>query len=273
MAKAGYNFPMHHPQGSGGFVQRVLGENIHGGLYNGTKYRIKATAEPAACLPESPEISAGTLRKHFCHRLGKSPGAWRSDGAKGSGRSIDSYHMFEEMNKCKHLFTRFGGHKLAAGLSLEKENIELFRKSINECCTLTENDLYEKVSIDMQLPFACITEKFVEELSLLEPFGKSNAKPVFAERNVEILSAKRIGKNQNMLKMQVKDQSGTCIDALYFGDAEEFLNRVSEKYGNIQTQNLFRGKGDRVCMSFTYYPGINEYMGNKTPQIIITHYQ
>lgn len=195
------------------------------------------------------------------------------ESAKGSGRSIDAYHMFEEMNKYKYLFTKFGGHKLAAGLSLEKENIEKFRRKANELCTLTENDLYEKVSIDMQLPFSCITEKFVEELSLLEPFGKSNTKPVFAEKNVEILSAKRIGKSQNMLKMQVQDSVGTRIEALYFGDAESFLNRVSEKYGTIQTQNLFRGKGNGVRMSFTYYPGINEYMGNKTPQIIITHYQ
>lgn len=195
------------------------------------------------------------------------------DGAKGSGRSIDSYHMYEEMNKCKHLFTKFGGHKLAAGLSLEKDNIERFRREANQFCTLTENDLYEKVSIDMQLPFSCITENFVEELSLLEPFGKSNTKPVFAEKNVEILSAKRIGKNQNMLKMQVRDSAGTSIDALYFGDAESFLNKVSEKYGTIQTQDLFRGKGNGVRMSFTYYPGINAYMGNKVPQIIITHYQ
>ena len=226
-------------------------------------------------LPDCHESLAGIVAGRIRERYYKPVFVLTDseDGAKGSGRSIDSYHMFEEMNKCKDLFTKFGGHKLAAGLSLEKDNIELFRRAINEACMLTENDLYEKVSIDMQLPFACVTEKFVEELSLLEPFGKSNIKPVFAERNVEILSAKRIGRSQNMLKMQVRDLAGTSIDALYFGDAEEFLNKVSEKYGNIQTQNLFRGKGRGVCMSFTYYPGINEYMGNKAPQIIITHYQ
>ena len=226
-------------------------------------------------LPDCHESLAGIVAGRIRERFYKPTYVLTDseDGAKGSGRSIDSYHMYEEMNKCSYLFTKFGGHKLAAGLSLDRENVEAFRKEANALCSLTEEDLYEKVSIDMQLPFCCITENFVEDLSLLEPFGKSNTKPVFAERNVEILSAKRIGKNQNMLKMLVKDSAGTAIDALYFGDAEKFLNAVSEKYGIIQTQNLFRGKGNGVRMSFTYYPGINEYMGNKTPQIIITHFQ
>lgn len=195
------------------------------------------------------------------------------DGAKGSGRSIDAYHMYEELNKCRQLFTKFGGHKLAAGLSLARENVEVFRQRINEVCELKEEDLYEKVSIDMQLPFSCITERFVEELTLLEPFGKGNTKPVFAEKDVEILMAKRIGKQQNMLRMQVRDAAGTRMDALYFGDADTFLNEVSKKYGTIQTENIFKGKAYGVRMSFTYYPGINEFRGNRSPQIIITHYQ
>lgn len=195
------------------------------------------------------------------------------EGAKGSGRSIEAYHMYDELNKCRQLFTKFGGHKLAAGLSLERENVEVFRKKINEVCELKDEDLYEKVSIDMQLPFSCITERFVEELSLLEPFGKGNTKPVFAEKDVEILTAKRIGKLQNMLRMQVKDSAGTRMDALYFGDADVFLNEVSKKYGTIQTQNIFKGKAYGIRMSFTYYPGINEFRGNRSPQIIITHYQ
>lgn len=226
-------------------------------------------------LPECHESLAGIVAGRIRERYYKPVYVLTDseDGVKGSGRSIEAYHMYEELNKCRHLFTKFGGHKLAAGLSLEKENVEEFRRMANEVCELTEADLYEKVSIDMQLPFFCVTESFVEELGLLEPFGKGNTKPVFAERNVEILSAKRIGKKQNMLKMQLQDSAGTRMEALYFGDADTFLDAVSQKYGNMQTQNLFRGKAYGVKMSFTYYPGINEYMGNKTPQIIITHFQ
>lgn len=226
-------------------------------------------------LPECHESLAGIVAGRVRERYYKPTYVLTDteDGAKGSGRSIDAYHMYEELNKCKQLFTRFGGHKLAAGLSLERKNVPEFRRMINELCELKDEDLYEKVSIDMQLPFSCITERFVEELSLLEPFGKGNTKPVFAEKDVEILNAKRIGKQQNMLRMQVKDGAGTLMDALYFGDADQFLNEVSKKYGTLQAQNLFKGKAYGVRMAFTYYPGINEFRGNRSPQIVITHYQ
>ena len=123
------------------------------------------------------------------------------------------------------------------------------------------------------MPFSCVTEKFIEELELLEPFGKGNPKPVFAEKNVEILNARRIGKNQNMLKMLVKDETGTAIEALYFGDAQKLLDTISQKYGKEQTEKIFTRQCRGIKMSFTYYPGINEYKGKKTPQIIITHFQ
>lgn len=226
-------------------------------------------------LPECHESLAGIVAGRVRERYHKPTYVLTDteDGAKGSGRSIDAYHMYEELNKCKQLFTRFGGHKLAAGLSLERKNVPEFSRMINELCELKDEDLYEKVSIDMRLPFSCITERFVEELSLLEPFGKGNTKPVFAEKDVEILNAKRIGKQQNMLRMQVKDGAGTLMDALYFGDADQFLNEVSKKYGTLQAQNLFKGKAYGVRMAFTYYPGINEFRGNRSPQIVITHYQ
>ena len=195
------------------------------------------------------------------------------EGVKGSGRSIDTYHMYEELSKCKNLFTRYGGHRLAAGLSLPKENVERFRQAVNAVCTLSEKDLQEKVSIDMQMPFSCVTERFVEELELLEPFGKGNPKPVFAEKNVEILYAKRIGRNKNMLKLQVKDEAGTAIEALYFGEAQSLLDAIAGKYGRAQAERIFTGQCRGVKMSITYYPGINEYMGRKTPQIILTHFQ
>lgn len=194
-------------------------------------------------------------------------------GAKGSGRSIEGYHMYEELNKCGQFLTKYGGHRLAAGFSLERENIERFRQGLNAVCTLTEQDLMEKVSIDMQLPFHLVTEHLVEELKLLEPFGKGNAKPVFAEKNVRIQSARRIGKNRNMMKLRLQDAGGTSIDALYFGDASAFLEEVRSACGEQVASGFFGGSCRRVNLSVTYYPSVNEYMGEKSVQIILTHYQ
>ena len=194
------------------------------------------------------------------------------EGVKGSGRSIDTYHMYEELNKVKRLLTKYGGHALAAGVSMERENVDVFRRMLNIQCALTEKDLTEKVVIDMELPFQCVTEKFVQELELLEPFGKGNTKPVFAGRNIELLSARILGKNKNVLKLRVKDANGTSIDAMYFGNIEDFLTHLEQKYGKGSQNALLSGRGSNLRMSLTYYPGINEYMGKKTPQIVITHY-
>ena len=195
------------------------------------------------------------------------------EGVKGSGRSIESYHMYEELNKCKWLLTKFGGHKLAAGLSLEEENVDRLRETLNDLSTLTQEDLIPKISIDMQMPLGYINEAFVDELELLEPFGKGNVKPVFVEKNIEILSARILGKNKNVLKMQVQDAPGTQMDAMYFGDVEAFLEFFREKYGKPVVDGLLRGQRSKVEAAFTYYPGINEYMGQKTVQIIIQNYQ
>lgn len=195
------------------------------------------------------------------------------EGVKGSGRSIESYHMYEELNKCKWLLTKFGGHKLAAGLSLEEENVDRLRETLNELSLLTQEDLIPKISIDMQMPLGYINEAFVNELELLEPFGKGNVKPVFVEKNIEILSARILGKNKNVLKMQVQDAPGTQMDAMYFGDVETFLEFFREKYGKPAVDGLLRGQRSKVEAAFTYYPGINEYMGQKTVQIIIQNYQ
>ena len=226
-------------------------------------------------LPDCHESIAGIVAGRVRERYYKPTFVLTDceEGVKGSGRSIDSYHMFEEMNRCKELFTKFGGHKLAAGLSLPKENVDKFREKINAVCTLGPSDLVEKVQIDMILPFANVTEEFVEELEYLEPFGKGNVKPVFAAKNVEILSARRIGKNQNMLKMNVRDEQGSTIEALCFSKAEQFMELLEEKYGKREAEKIFIGKGRGISMSITYYPSINEFMGMKTPQIVITHFQ
>lgn len=142
------------------------------------------------------------------------------EGVKGSGRSIESYHMFEEMCKCRSLFTKFGGHKLAAGVSLKEEDIETFRKTINELADLSEEDLLMKVSIDMRLPFPYVTESLIEELKLLEPFGKGNTKPLFAEKELRVIHPRILGKNQNVLKCVLEDMQGNRIDAVYFGEVK-----------------------------------------------------
>ncbi|MDO4311493.1 MAG: single-stranded-DNA-specific exonuclease RecJ [Eubacteriales bacterium] len=223
------------------------------------------------CHESLAGIVAGKIRERYYR-----PVFVLTDGEtdiKGSGRSIEGYHMYEELNKCKDLLLKFGGHKQAAGLSLRRDRVDEFCRTINRNCELTETDLQEKVSIDMQLPFSCITEGFVKELSLLEPFGKGNTKPVFAERNVEFLSAGIIGKNRNMLKLRVRDGAGTSMEALYFGDAKRFIDVVAARYGKTQADRLFEGKALGVRMSITFYPGVNEYRGNRTLQIVITHYQ
>lgn len=178
-------------------------------------------------------------------------------GVKGSGRSIEAYDMFAEMSRCRELFTKFGGHKLAAGLSLEEEKVEVFRKRINELADLTEEDLQMKVSIDMRLPFPYINEELIHELKILEPFGKGNGKPLFAESKLRVIQPRIFGKNRNVLKCRLEDQQGNQMEAVYFGEVEDCLQQMEKKQ----------------IMSFTYYPSINEYMGRRTIQLTIVNYQ
>lgn len=226
-------------------------------------------------LPECHEslagIVAGRIReKYYRPVFVLTKGA---EGLKGSGRSIETWHMYEGLNRVKHLLSKFGGHKMAAGLSMPEENLEQFRKEINEKSGITPEDLNEKIAIDMQLPFECVNEKFIGELAVLEPFGKGNARPVFAERQVQVESARILGKNKNVLKLQVKDIHGTRMDAMYFGDVNTFVEYVREKFGDIACECLLRGHGHGIVMAFTYYPDINEYQGVRTPQIVIQNYK
>ena len=226
-------------------------------------------------LPECHEslagIVAGRIReKYYRPVFVLTKGA---EGLKGSGRSIETWHMYEGLNRVKHLLSKFGGHKMAAGLSMPEENLEQFRKEINEKSGITPEDLNEKIAIDMQLPFECVNEKFIGELAVLEPFGKGNARPVFAERQVQVESARILGKNKNVLKLQVKDLHGTRMDAMYFGDVNTFVEYVREKFGDIACECLMRGHGHGIVMAFTYYPDINEYQGVRTPQIVIQNYK
>lgn len=223
--------------------------------------RLKQDNVLVVYLPDCHESLAGIVAGRIRERYYKPTFILTraEEGLKGSGRSIEGFHMYEELNKCKHLLTRFGGHKLAAGLSLEEDKLEQFRMSMNQNATLTEDDLTPKVAIDIQLPFAYVNEELVEQLELLAPFGKGNTKPVFVEKDLEILSHQIFGKNQNVLKLRVKDSNGHVMDAIYFGDATGFLAYYEER------------KGERAA--FTYYPSVNEYMGRKSLQIVIQNFR
>lgn len=210
-------------------------------------------------LPECHESIAGIIAGRIKERYYRPTFVLTKGeaGVKGSGRSIEAYDMFAEMSRCRELFTKFGGHKLAAGLSLEEENVEVFRKRINELADLTEEDLQMKVSIDMRLPFPYINEELTHELKILEPFGKGNGKPLFAESKLRVIQPRIFGKNRNVLKCRLEDQQGNQMEAVYFGEVEDCLRQMEKKQ----------------IMSFTYYPSINEYMGRRTIQLTIVNYQ
>ena len=206
-------------------------------------------------LPDCHEslagIIAGRIRERYfrpCFVLTDG-----EEGVKGSGRSIPGYHMFEEMTKVAELFTKFGGHPMAAGLSIPTENVELLRKRLNENCRLTDADLIPKLSYDAVLPIQYAGEQIIKELELLEPFGKENDKPLFAATNVRVKSARVIGKNRNVLKTVLEDDKGSRLEGISFGDVEADLHYIESK--------------DTVCL--LYYPEINEFQGRRTVQAVI----
>lgn len=172
---------------------------------------------------------------------------------KGSGRSIEAYNMFEGIRAADSLLTKYGGHPMAAGLSLEKDKLSEFRKLLNSNSELKESDFVEKIWIDIALPFAYLSEDFVKELSLLEPFGQGNQKPNFAQKQVEIINLRVFGQNRNVVKLRCKDSFGTGIDALIFTDGDEFIKEL----------------GDKRLFDIIYYPKINDFNNKITVQIVI----
>ena len=209
-------------------------------------------------LPECHEslagIIAGRIREAYnkpVFVLTKS-----SEGVKGSGRSIEAYSMYEELVKCRDLLTQFGGHPMAAGLSMEEKNVEAFRRRLNENCTLTEQELIPKIMIDVPMPISYLTKQLTEQLKVLEPFGKGNTKPLFAQKNLRAVGIRILGRNRNVAKMLLMDEHGNKMDAVYFGEASEFVTFV-------QTHET---------ISVTYYPEINVYQGRETLQIVIKNY-
>ncbi|MBA8984351.1 single-stranded-DNA-specific exonuclease RecJ [Clostridium saccharobutylicum] len=195
------------------------------------------------------------------------------NGAKGSGRSIEECNMFEELVKCKDLLDNFGGHPMAAGFSLQEKNIDEFRRRLNENTILKDDDLLRKVTIDSVLPLDSIDYELIEDLERLEPFGKANSKPLFGEKNINVVKASILGKNRNVLKLKLKTTYGKIIDAIYFSDIEEFEEIITEKYGREELQKLYDGVYNDVKLDIVFYPSINEYNGNISIQIVIQNYR
>jgi len=193
--------------------------------------------------------------------------------AKGSGRSIEQYDMFAELSRVKELFTKFGGHKMAAGLSLPVDNIEELRRRLNENCILSEEDFVPVLHLDMALPFSAVDEDLINEFSLLEPFGNGNIKPVFAWKGVKLLSGRILGKNRNCGKYRVSDESGKVYEMMYFGDMDGFHAFLTESFGNGAVDDLYNGFTDgSMIIKIAYYPNINSYMGKNTIQMVMSDY-
>lgn len=191
------------------------------------------------------------------------------EGVKGSARSIEEYNMFEGLLACKELLDKFGGHPMAAGLSLQEDKVDELRKALNNKCELTDEDLTRKIMIDSSLPLEYLNLHLIEELNVLEPFGKGNSKPVFGVRDAKITKAMLLGKDKNVLKLKLLTNNNITIDAMIFNDLENFESKIIEKYGNEGLDNLYNKSNNNISMDFTFYPSINEWNGNKSIQIVV----
>ena len=247
-------------------LERAVEEIETGGLRNDKVFIVY--------LPDCHESLAGIIAGRIRERYHK-PTFVLTDGeesVKGSGRSIEAYQMFDEMMKCRELFLKFGGHPMAAGLSILKENVPNLRERLNTLTDLTEEDFIPKVTIDIPMPISYISEALIDELAYLEPFGKGNPKPLFAEKDLNILSARILGKNKNVIKLQILNGSGISMDAMYFGDTDVFQEYLIGKFTASEVEKLFQGRKNRITLSLTYYPSVNEFRDVKTIQIVIQHY-
>ncbi|MDE7062454.1 MAG: single-stranded-DNA-specific exonuclease RecJ [Lachnospiraceae bacterium] len=225
-------------------------------------------------LPECHEslagIIAGRIREQyyrpvFVLTMGE-------EGVKGSGRSIEEYSMFDEMTKVSELFTKYGGHPMAAGLSMPEEHVEPFRRRLNELAALTQEDLAEKIHIDVALPLSYLTPEFIGQLRLLEPCGKGNVKPVFADKGLAITRAFLTGKNRNVLRLMLRGADGVMTDGVYFGKTEEFLQYFRERFGEGEVEAALEGRENAIRFAAIYEPTINDYNGRNTVQVIIRKY-
>ncbi len=225
-------------------------------------------------LPDCHESLAGIIAGRIRERYHKPVFVLTrgEEGVKGSGRSIEAYHMYDKMSECRELYTKYGGHKMAAGVSMPEENVEAFRTFLNAHSGLTDEDLVEVIHIDVPMPMSYVTPEFVRQLSLLEPFGNGNPKPVFAQKNVRVCRGRILGKNRNVGKYRVADENGREYDMMYFGDLEQWHAFLSAHFGQEETDRLYAGGSSAIVISVIYYPDINVYRGVESLQMVMQGY-
>jgi single-stranded-DNA-specific exonuclease len=194
-------------------------------------------------------------------------------GVKGSGRSIEEYNMFEELLKCKDLLTKFGGHPMAAGLTLEVEKVDMLREQMNNFTSLTEEDLIPKVYIDAHIYPDNINMALAEDLTILEPYGKGNSKPLFAEKDISLSKITILGANKNVLKLKLLTKNQKYLDCIYFGDIQAFEALIISKFGQDELDKLHKGKENNVKLDIIFNIEINEYNGNRSVQLVLQYYR
>lgn len=218
-------------------------------------------------------IVAGRIKDRFYRPAIVLTDSKREGIAKGSARSIEPYDMFEELSKVKELFEAFGGHPMAAGLSLSSENIDELRERLNENAALSEEELVEKLFIDAQVPIERISMALPEKLEMLEPFGKGNSKPLFGDKNIRIKKAAILGSGYKVLKFDLAKESGEILQGIYFGDIREMQEYIVGKYNACEWEKALKGESNEITVDLAFYPSINEYRGNRTLQIVISDYR
>ena len=223
------------------------------------------------CHESIAGIIAGRMKEHYHKPVFVITRT--KEGLKGSGRSIEAYHMYKEMNKIKECFDKFGGHPMAAGFSMQEDRLEEFREKLNANATLTEDDFAEKVHIDVALPISYLSESLINEFELLEPFGNENTKPLFAQKDLYIKGMRVLGTTGRCLKLFLSDANGTSIDAMYFGESDVFLEELISFCGKEEAQRIQKGLSHHIWMDVTYYPQVNEWRGQKNIQIVIQNYR
>lgn len=226
-------------------------------------------------LPDCHEslagIIAGRIRENYHHPVFVLVNSEEEGVLKGSGRSIEEYHMFQALQDCSSLLLKFGGHAMAAGFSMKREYLEEFTGRLNEMCTLAEDAFIPKIKIDAAMPISYVNEELIEEIDSLAPFGKGNEKPVFAQKDLNVLSAKIMGKDRNVVKIILESKEGAVGEGIYF-NAQEFSDNITEWFGQEEYDKLIHGWLNNVVLNVVYYPIINEFNGTRTIQFQIKRY-
>lgn len=261
---------------------KELNDNRKDMTLQGTKQAVEAIEGSAlrddrvlvVYLPDCHESLAGIIAGRLRERYYKPVFVLTrsEEGVKGSGRSVEAYHMYDKMSECKELYTKYGGHKMAAGVSLPEENVERFRTYLNEHCGLTAEDLEEKIYIDVPMPMSYVSAGFVKQLSVLEPFGNGNPKPVFAQRNLRLLRGRVLGKNSNVGRYTVEDEDGRQFEMMYFGNMDTWHAFLTEQFGQEACDRLYRGGGGDIRIHVIYYPDLDVYQGRERLQMIMKDY-